>query len=581
MKRQLLLAMTIVLTAMASMAQVLHIDGHRAPLDTISHVWLCSIPQSLFGNDFNAQVTYGDELTEVAIDGTAVASGDLFTFDSIEGGKQYIVTAYMGDSLITGNITFTWLPIVELFGNFNSDRYVYTEIFISEPDSVFPELMKAKIKHRGYATDQTRKHKRNYRIKFVADDSTKMNRRFFGLRNDNTWLLDAGQMDFLRVRNRVSTDLWLDMSRKPLYADTVANVRNGSRGQMVEVFLNGEYRGIYNMCEPIDRKQLKLVRYEPETKTFHGQIWDALISNTNVMMSQVDSTRPPRGLPTWAGFRAKYPDYNEIRRLDWTTLVDAIQFSDYSDKMTDRQMFIDSVGYYFDVPVMQDYFIFIAALQAIDNGARNIYYSCYDKAEHPRLTMTPWDLDICLGQNYSPGANDPEMIKPERDVDWISLVPMVNMWNLEIFRTPMIERYKELRKTWLNTDNLVNRYRTAIDELESCGAAAREEDRWSGDTDLAKKDLDLSAEMDYVEEWIRRHMDYLDEHVFIPLPDEPVFIPGDVNGDGEVNIADVNAVIDIILGGSADEGTMQRADVNSDGEINIADVNTIMDIILG
>ena len=84
--------------------------------------------------------------------------------------------------------------------------------------------------------------------------------------------------------------------------------------------------------------------------------------------------------------------------------------------------------------------------------------------------------------------------------------------------------------------------------------------------------------MDYVEDWIRRRMAYLDEFVFIPLPE---FVRGDVNGDGEVNIADVNTVIDIILGGSADEGTMERADVNGDGEINIADVNTIMDIILG
>ena len=54
-------------------------------------------------------------------------------------------------------------------------------------------------------------------------------------------------------------------------------------------------------------------------------------------------------------------------------------------------------------------------------------------------------------------------------------------------------------------------------------------------------------------------------------------IPGDVNGDGEVNIADVNAVIDVILGGNYNSA----ADVNNDREINIADVNTIIDIILG
>ena len=57
------------------------------------------------------------------------------------------------------------------------------------------------------------------------------------------------------------------------------------------------------------------------------------------------------------------------------------------------------------------------------------------------------------------------------------------------------------------------------------------------------------------------------------------FIPGDVNDDGEVNIADINAVIDIILGGMADDATRLRADVNEDGEINIADINAIIDII--
>ena len=57
-------------------------------------------------------------------------------------------------------------------------------------------------------------------------------------------------------------------------------------------------------------------------------------------------------------------------------------------------------------------------------------------------------------------------------------------------------------------------------------------------------------------------------------------MPGDVNGDNEVNVADINAVLDIILGGSADEDTMRRADVNGDSEINIADVNAIIAMIL-
>ena len=65
------------------------------------------------------------------------------------------------------------------------------------------------------------------------------------------------------------------------------------------------------------------------------------------------------------------------------------------------------------------------------------------------------------------------------------------------------------------------------------------------------------------------------ELVYAAMPQtEPT--PGDVNGDGEVNIADVNAIIDMILTGN----TQPNGDVNGDGEVNIADVNAVIDIIL-
>ena len=60
-------------------------------------------------------------------------------------------------------------------------------------------------------------------------------------------------------------------------------------------------------------------------------------------------------------------------------------------------------------------------------------------------------------------------------------------------------------------------------------------------------------------------------------PGSPVK-PGDVNGDGEVNISDVTALIDLLLSGET--GT-EMADVNNDGEVNISDVTSIIDMLLG
>lgn len=53
-------------------------------------------------------------------------------------------------------------------------------------------------------------------------------------------------------------------------------------------------------------------------------------------------------------------------------------------------------------------------------------------------------------------------------------------------------------------------------------------------------------------------------------------VPGDVNGDGEVNISDVSDIIDVILSGNYSP----MSDVNGDGEINITDINAVIDAIL-
>ena len=54
-------------------------------------------------------------------------------------------------------------------------------------------------------------------------------------------------------------------------------------------------------------------------------------------------------------------------------------------------------------------------------------------------------------------------------------------------------------------------------------------------------------------------------------------VSGDVNGDGTVDIADVNAVINVMLG----KTTTNPCDVTGDGTIDISDVNAVINIMLG
>jgi hypothetical protein len=63
---------------------------------------------------------------------------------------------------------------------------------------------------------------------------------------------------------------------------------------------------------------------------------------------------------------------------------------------------------------------------------------------------------------------------------------------------------------------------------------------------------------------------------------DKTMISGDVNHDGEVNIADVMSIISIIIGdpSSISVSRLVRADVDRNNEINIADVNRVIYMIL-
>ena len=58
------------------------------------------------------------------------------------------------------------------------------------------------------------------------------------------------------------------------------------------------------------------------------------------------------------------------------------------------------------------------------------------------------------------------------------------------------------------------------------------------------------------------------------------FINGDVNKDNVVNIADVTALIDYLLGADATNINVDAADVNGDEAVNIADVTALIDMLL-
>jgi hypothetical protein len=62
--------------------------------------------------------------------------------------------------------------------------------------------------------------------------------------------------------------------------------------------------------------------------------------------------------------------------------------------------------------------------------------------------------------------------------------------------------------------------------------------------------------------------------------EEPETMPGDVNGDGYVDVADIALIIDIMAGIGVNNSELARAaDVNGDGYVDVADIASVIEIM--
>ena len=567
-------------------------------------LYLASIAEDNFGKDFTAVIDYEvvSGWDSLKINGTVVAPGDSYTFAKVTARKNFTLSLRKSDGSATQTcrITFTALPVVKIYGSFDNS-YRDGRMQVLEPEMGYAaELLNMKAKWRGGITNGSGKHKRNYHVKLKDGIGNKLEKKFFGLRNDNSWILESCQVDMSRIRNRVLTDLWNDYSMPPYYKDLEKKARTGTRGQFVELILNDEYRGIYCMTENMDRKQMQLKKTEeateenPETTT-HGQLWKSKDWTYATMMGTSPDggyqpkyylTDPSENSEMWDKYQVKYPDFEDYGyTTDWSTLYEAVDFVCHSDDDEFRQHVAD----YLDMPVVIDYYILMETILSTDNHGKNMFFACYDKQVDKKITFGVWDMDATCGQRWSDDYYHWAGMQPEQDYARFISIYEHGDYNLfkrlrdtdaNDFNMQVRLRYRDLRKNFLATDSILKRFSTYLSTFKLCGAAQREYNRWNGDSDIAGLSLNFDTEMEYITDWFTRRMNYLDTTRFdiASLPDDEP-LKGDVNGDGSVDVADISTIISVMAGD--DSAFAQAADVNGDGAVNVADISTVISIMAG
>mgnify|MGYP002521431852 CR=1 FL=1 len=481
------------------------VNGKRTVYDKRSNTYLINIPEKNFGKNYPATITLEPDSawSHLKLEENDTEYG--YTFKQVEADKTYQLQAKRGNQDINAKIAFTFLPIIDLQGNFGYN-FANGRLSLLAPDNSEPIITLLKAKWRGGSTNTENRHKRNYKIKILNSEGKSQDISFLGMREDNNWILDAGQVDLFRVRNRIATELWNDMATKPYYTEKEPKAKSGVEGKVVEVILNNEYAGIYSLTEAMDRKEMKLKKYDDKKQEFHGQMWKSSSWDGSTFWEAQDNYDNTQ--ECWRAFETKYPDIEDVNPTDYSPLYDAINLVANGDDET----FKKEVSDYFDIPVLIDYQILLEMTNAIDNIGKNLYWAIYDRTKSKKLTLAIWDLDATVGQFYKDDPLHPDVVSPtnELSIKTFNIYNRLMLLNVDNYNQRVAYRYKELRKSFLSEQSLLERYETYYNLLKNSGAAQREEVRWSGDSDLAGNQLDFDKEIEYIKDWIQKRLAYLD-----------------------------------------------------------------------
>jgi hypothetical protein len=173
--------------------------------------------------------------------------------------------------------------------------------------------------------------------------------------------------------------------------------------------------------------------------------------------------------------------------------------------------FTNHVHEYFDIPVIIDYYLFVTLLNAIDNEGKNMYWAVYDQTKDKMITPAVWDLDISMGaksaEQYNKNFSSPEF----NSGDVLYLITRLKNIDVNHFNNKVCSRYAELRKTVFSIDSLQKRYEHYYNLLVRNGAAERETEKWSMDSDILGEIIDFDSEIAYIKNWITHRIVYLDK----------------------------------------------------------------------
>ena len=396
---------------------------------------LCGI--SIVGNSVIKSENKSKEKKRTAITKEEMkewAAPDEENLESYDLGKfsTKLPVVYMntsGQQILKENVI--WGSIALLDGN-GEEQSIF-----SVPNSIY----RATIKYRG-ASSYSKFDKKQYRIKFYKnkkDSAKKVS--LAGMGENSEWVLNGPYLDKTLIRNKLVYDLARELNGWA--PDT----------RFVELFVDGEYQGVYLAVEPVTNGESRLRLSE----------FGLLSGETAYVVNRDRIDTGSEELETWGktegytynALYIRYPSKNKITEKQKEYIKNDIsEFEQvlYGENFSDKR-----IGYqaYIDIDNWVDYFIINEFAMNYDAGNLSTYVY---KELGGKLQLAVWD--------FNNGFDNYQWFRTETDVlytvknSWFE-----RLWQDKTFREHVCERYRQLRKTTLSDEYIYDKIASYQEEL--------------------------------------------------------------------------------------------------------------------
>ena len=364
-----------------------------------------------------------------------------------------------------------------------------------------------KIKYRGNSTFYN-SPKHPYTVSLVDQTGKDLDVPLLKMGSAKDWVLLAEWFDYTLLKSKMAFDI----------SDSLSNMLWTPKAHSVELYVNGDYRGVYSLVEKIERDKNKVNVMKMSSS-------DNVLPNLSggYLLEQVNTQQEDPSVETL--FTTPKTINMEYPYLEFINISQRIEYPKFGSITNDQKNYISNYvndfenslynidfsdlqnGYrsYIDVDSAIDYYLIKELTKGPDSVGQSLWYF-KERSEKMKIGI-PWDFDISMGSFIQTGL-----------IESTGLVMAQNVWFKKMLQDQYFVAKLKSRYSAVRSDIIagINNFKVNSNRLIFNQASTRNFQKWDIlNTHLIYTQYQLpgtyEGEIERVYNWIMNRVFYFDQ----------------------------------------------------------------------